>query len=93
MPVHAAAATTSLTDATSTYATVVIFLVIACLGYLGWCWLSPFGRCRACATTGRTRIWLSRRRRSCSWCKGTGIRLRLGRRFINHVINSHRDSR
>ncbi|MFI6229061.1 hypothetical protein ACIBCR_17300 [Micromonospora echinospora] len=64
-------------------------LIIVTLGYLAACVVSPFGRCRTCHATGRTRSRLGRVRRDCRRCAGTGLRLRVGRHVINHLHDEY----
>jgi hypothetical protein len=80
------AATTTPTAATHSNATLdtlvgllpvaVLFLAIWTAGYLIRCWLFPFTRCRHASRTFAIR---------CGDCQGTGLRLRAGRRLINHI--------
>lgn len=84
------AATTTQTAATHSNATLdalvgllpvaVLFLVIGAAGYLTRCWLFPFTTCHH---AGRY-AWRCRR------CQGTGLRLRAGRRLINHLTDARR---
>lgn len=59
----------------------VLVLVIGAAGYLARCWLFPFTTCRHATHHGYAR---------CRRCKGTGMRLRAGRRLINHVRSTRR---
>ncbi len=63
---------------------------------VGWyataCRTWPWGSCWRCKGTGKLGAWGSddkpRRRRhfrKCPRCRGTGIRLRIGRRIFNHL--------
>jgi hypothetical protein len=77
----------------------------AAAGYALLCWLSPFGACRACDGTGNHVSWWDRRqartnphhrprrriRKPCKRCKGTGARLRIGRRIHNTARRIHAD--
>ncbi|GAA1608760.1 hypothetical protein ACFQY4_46065 [Catellatospora bangladeshensis] len=64
---------------------VTATLIAATLIYVLLCWILPFGRCRACSGTGNRRILLLRRVTFCRRCKGSGLRLRIGRRLYNTV--------
>ncbi|MBB4907085.1 hypothetical protein [Actinophytocola algeriensis] len=55
---------------------VVVALAIVTAGYFVRCWLFPFTSCRH---SDARRLWRCRR------CDGTGRRLRVGRRLINHL--------
>lgn len=57
-----------------------LFLAIGTAGYLIRCWLFPFTTCRH----SDRYVWRCRR------CQGTGLRLRAGRRLINHVTAARR---
>ena len=59
----------------------VLVLVIGTAGYLTLCWLFPFTHCFHDYAFHR---------RVCRRCQGTGIRLRAGRRLINHVRSTRR---
>ncbi|NBE82172.1 zinc finger-like domain-containing protein [Micromonospora rubida] len=65
-------------------------LTLVTLGYLALCVIDPFGRCRTCHGTGRKRSPLTRMRRECRRCAGTGLRLRLGRHAINHIKDEYK---
>ncbi len=84
MPALAATATENPLD----YAPLVILAAILTLSYLAWCAVMPFASCQGCAGQGKIRT--PRRALACLRCDGHGIRLRLGRRFINHLIELHR---
>ena len=79
------AATTAPDDATHSYSlaglvtVAVLVLVIVTAGYLTWCWLFPFTRCRHAHHFVR-----------CRRCQGTGTRLRAGRRLLNHIRAARR---
>lgn len=66
-------------------------------GYAVACWLKPFTACHRCDGTGtRAPGLMDRLRRrhpqpralrgrpDCGRCRGTGLRLRIGRRIFNH---------
>ncbi|GAB3862898.1 hypothetical protein ACFPIJ_55190 [Dactylosporangium cerinum] len=63
------------------------------------CWIAPFGRCQGCKGTGTRQTFLTHRYRPCRWCRGAGLRLRIGRRLYNfaarihHDATAHRDAR
>lgn len=56
-------------------AVAVVALVLVTAGYLTRCWLFPFTTCHH----GGHQAW------RCHRCQGTGLRLRAGRRLINHI--------
>ncbi|WTW96859.1 hypothetical protein OG216_27415 [Streptomycetaceae bacterium NBC_01309] len=74
-------------------------------GYALLCWVSPYGACRACDGTGNHISWHERRaarngtatkpkrriRKPCKRCKGSGARLRIGRRLHNSGRRLHHD--
>ncbi|TDC00031.1 hypothetical protein E1091_05710 [Micromonospora fluostatini] len=69
-------------------ASLIILGYTAC--YLTVCAVSPWRRCRRCrgARYHRTTIGT---RRDCPRCDGTGIRVRVGRRLIDHIRAEYRD--
>jgi hypothetical protein len=76
------------------------------LGYALKCWIKPFTHCHRCGGTGDSpRRWTdrirygqpgkpraARGRPACPHCRGTGLRLRIGRRIYNHLARLHRDA-
>ena len=56
------------------------------------CWVLPFGRCRLCDGKGHRTTWILHRMRSCWLCKGSGRRLRYGRRAYNYLSRIHREA-
>ena len=62
------------------------------LRYLLLCWIKPFRTCRKCHGRGRLATPLGRLTRQCRRCRGTGLRLRLGRHAINHYRAIHADA-
>jgi hypothetical protein len=77
------------TPATTVYGLLFVVLTAITLGYLGSCWLWPFGACRRCHGTGKRRSPFGRAFGLCYRCDGTGRTLRLGRRFINALRDLH----
>lgn len=69
---------------TAASALVLITLLIT-FGYILACWADPFPKCSTCTGSGRRRIRGGRAWRDCRRCRGTGHRLRLGRRIYNAV--------
>ncbi|BCJ71218.1 hypothetical protein CS0771_07620 [Catellatospora sp. IY07-71] len=59
--------------------------ISATIVYVLLCWVLPFGRCRACSSKGTRHTLLLRRVTFCRRCKGSGLRLRIGRRIYNTV--------
>nr|WP_307826308.1 hypothetical protein [Micromonospora humida] len=74
--------------------TIVLLASLLPFGYAAWylilCAVSPWGRCRRChgRRSHRTAIGT---RRDCPRCDGTGIRVRTGRRLIDHIRAEYRD--
>jgi hypothetical protein len=73
--------------------TLVLFATSVAAGYALLCWVRPFGRCRVCSRTGVRLTLILRRFRSCWWCKGAGLRLRVGRRAYNYLARVRNDAR
>lgn len=82
-------AATHGSDAASV-ALAVLVLVVVAVGYLLTCWIWPFGRCPRCKGLGKRKAPLGRVYRICLPCEGTGYRVRIGRRVINHLRATHR---
>jgi hypothetical protein len=68
--------------------------IAAVLGliYVVECWWFPFGRCWCCSGAGRHsrkdgRVW-----RDCRVCRGSGKRMRLGRRLFNAIQRRRREA-
>ncbi|MEU8551832.1 hypothetical protein AB0C81_33505 [Streptomyces roseoverticillatus] len=70
-------------------------LIFLTLCYAVICAVSPFGACRKCGGWGavirQTRSGRLKRGRECRRCDGQGLRLRVGRRLYNSVVELHRD--
>ncbi|MFI9561768.1 hypothetical protein [Nonomuraea endophytica] len=64
-------------------ALLVLCLPIVTLCYVGFCVVSPWGRCRRCRPDGRNR--------TCRACDGTGMRPRIGWQLYVHFRRLHRD--
>ena len=73
-------------------ALLLLALTVITAGYLGTCWIWPFGACRRCKGRGRSRSRIVRVFRLCPRCDGTGRRLRLGRHVLNYLRNTHQRS-
>ena len=61
----------------------------ALLLYLAACRWWPFAACWSCHGDGKKRSPSGRSWRSCKRCKGTGQRLRVGRRVMNAMSTAH----
>ncbi len=87
------------------FAGIILFVTA---GYALACWVRPFTLCSRCDGTGTSadrgltdrlrhrrpvRPRAPRGRRDCPRCRGTGLRLRIGRRLHNHFARLHRNSR
>jgi hypothetical protein len=68
---------------------VVLLLWLA--GYLLACTLWPFAACQRC-DGGKRRSPSGRAWRKCRRCKGSGARLRIGRRAINWVRRTGKEA-
>ncbi|WP_433008382.1 hypothetical protein [Kribbella sp. CA-294648] len=53
--------------------------------YLLTCLVWPFGKCRRCHGEGKFKSPLGSAYRHCGRCRGSGLRLRLGRHVVNHI--------
>ncbi|MDP9848002.1 hypothetical protein [Streptosporangium lutulentum] len=95
MPFLAATATHPAATALAAYAPLIVWLILAALGWLTLyvlrCAATPFGPCRHCHGEGKRTPRLSRKRRHCHRCEGTGLRLRTGRRVWNNIRRLYRD--
>lgn len=72
--------------------TLATLPMIVTVRYLGLCWVKPFRPCRKCVGRGRLATPLGRLTRQCRRCRGTGLRLRLGRHVINRYRRIHADA-
>jgi hypothetical protein len=84
----------------------ILFVLIVALGYGLACWVKPFTHCHRCEGTGdsprrwtdrirygqRSKQRAARSRPTCPHCRGTGLRLRIGRRLYNHLSRIRRDA-
>ncbi|MGH4020513.1 MAG: hypothetical protein ACRDT0_15010 [Pseudonocardiaceae bacterium] len=80
---------TPLPDPASALSTLLLLLT---LGYALACTIWPYKPCRRCSGAGKLRSPLGRSLRHCPRCRGTGLRLRAGRRAYNHLRRLHRDT-
>jgi hypothetical protein len=102
---HTVAATS--TNAPGTFAVLFAgFVLFVTLGYAVECWIKPFTHCHRCHGTGDSprrltdrlrygpagRPRAARARPACPHCRGTGLRLRIGRRVYNHLSRIRRDA-
>ena len=103
MPPIAAATSTNMPE--KSVILLILFVLIATVGYTLACWLKPFTHCHRCGGVGTSERKLSDRLRygpkppthraargkpDCPRCRGTGLRLRLGRRAANRARRAHR---
>ena len=79
----------NLPAATATAVTVLLLLA----GYAAAVAFWPFVACRRCDGSGKLRSPFGRAFRPCPRCKGTGRRLRFGRRIHNAVSGARRRAR
>lgn len=61
-------------------ALVVVLIVV---GYAVTCWLWPYTACGRCGGSGKARSPSGKAFRDCRRCRGSGRRVRLGRRLWN----------
>jgi len=72
--------------------TPLLAATLLILGYAALCWVLPFGGCWRCHKTGTHPRLLTRRLTTCRRCKGSGLRLRHGRRAFNYLARVHADA-
>ena len=60
------------------------------LGYIVACAIWPFGDCFTCHGTAQRRSPTGKAFRTCRACKGTGRRVRIGRRIYDHLRTEQR---
>lgn len=58
----------------------IIASLLAVVTYSAACWIRPFSACGRCSGTGKHRSPSAKAWRKCRWCKGSGMKLRFGRR-------------
>ena len=75
-------------DAASALFVATIFVT---LGYAAACSVKPFTTCKKCTGSGRRRTRIAHRWRACRPCKGSGLRLRIGRRIYNLLAHLYRE--
>ncbi len=63
-------------------------LIAVGLYYAVACWWTPFVTCRRCDGTKLRTDWRGREK-PCRRCRGTGYRLRIGRRIHNRATALH----
>ena len=66
-------------------ATVALIVTGVAVFYLLTCAVWPFGKCRKCKGEGKFKSPIGKAYRHCGRCKGSGLRVRLGRHVINHI--------
>ncbi|ADD40683.1 hypothetical protein [Stackebrandtia nassauensis] len=71
-------------------AAIAVAFVVT-LGYVAACCYWPFGACRRCHGTGKSRSPLRKFWRECPRCEGTGRRVRIGRRIYAHIRHEYRN--
>lgn len=62
-------------------------------GYTLLCWIKPFGRCVRCNKKGSHPRLITRKLTICRRCKGSGLRLRHGRRIFNFLARIHAEAK
>nr|WP_202888640.1 hypothetical protein [Kribbella solani] len=79
-------ATIHTTIHTAALAATVLLIVTAVVGfYLLTCLIWPFGKCHRCKGVGKFKAPIGKAFRHCGKCDGSGLRVRTGRHFINHL--------
>ncbi|GAB3914626.1 hypothetical protein GCM10029964_126430 [Kibdelosporangium lantanae] len=73
--------------------TLALLAVVATLGYSLSCAFFPYKSCRYCRGYGKFRSSFLGGIRLCRACKGTGLRLRFGRRVYNALARTTRKVR
>jgi hypothetical protein len=68
---------------------ILIAALFAAVTYLISCAIWPFRSCRNCGGLGRFRSPSGRAWRNCHACKGTGGKVRLGRRAWTYLTRTH----
>ncbi|MFF3868008.1 hypothetical protein [Micromonospora sp. NPDC001898] len=72
---------------------IVLLASLATLGYAAWylllCMVAPWKRCDHCDGTGHHRTIIGTHR-ECRRCDGTRLRVRTGRRIIEHIRDEYR---
>lgn len=87
-----AATATTVTGHLGAWLCLFALAAVAVVFYLGSCWVWPYANCRRCHGIGRFHSHSGRAWRPCHRCKGTGARLRTGRRVINHFRRLHAEA-
>ena len=64
---------------------MVLIVTVVVAFYLFTCLVWPFGKCRRCKGVGKFKSPFGKAYRHCGKCKGSGLRVRLGRHVINHM--------
>lgn len=73
---------------------VLALAVLAALTvYAAACRWWPYAACRRCSGEGKLRSPSGRAWRKCPRCKGSGARLRIGRRILNYWTENTRNIR
>ena len=74
--------------------TLALLASLTLAGYAAWylikCYAVPFGPCRRCNGAGEQRGRIIRLQRECHRCAGTGRRVRIGRRLIEHLRDEYK---
>jgi hypothetical protein len=69
--------------------TLYALAATALISYAIACWLWPFTNCWRCKGSGKRRSPTGKRFGKCRWCKGSRMRLRLGRHAWNALAKTH----
>lgn len=82
------------TDPTAGYWIVGGLAALWLLAYPVACLIWPYGKCRSCGGSGRRHATFGGKGfRYCRRCKGSGARLRIGRRIFNHLHVMRKDAK
>jgi hypothetical protein len=70
---------------------LVLGVIVLGGGYLLLCRIWPYAACRKCGGTGKHRSPTRGSWRKCRRCKGSGTRLRFGRKLLNKYTSETTD--
>jgi len=65
----------------------LLFFAALTLLYLAYCWCYPYTACGGCEGSGKHFTASGEYWRKCRRCKGTGTKIRLGRKLLGSTRN------
>jgi hypothetical protein len=83
---------TAASDQFSGTGLLILAALTGAAAYTFACWIWPFRACTKCGGIGRFRSPTGRAWRPCRRCKGSGAKLRTGRRILTYLTRTHRNS-